>query len=478
MRLTLRTLLAWLDDTLSPGEVREIGKQVAESPFAKELVEKIHKVTRQRRLTVPARTGPDAVDANVVAAYLDNELDPEEVTELEKRCLSSDVNLAEVASVHQILSLIGQKAKVPQEARNRMYNLVKGRESVKTTAPNTPRRPKAERKPVSEPIPAWVTPLPPQRPLYAQFGPAAGVLALILILCFAAWKSLFIPETQPSVAAQAAGIGPAPSNPQQAAPVANATEEQAKSKGAEAAKVNSATGAGSAKASTKTADATRAEGKEEPKTGSETPKEVPAGSVGLAKKPSGILLKYSPQKRDGERWERVTDATGLSDQDRLLSLAPFRTSLELGSGAVDLVGESEVWVSANAPTRAAKLSVTQGRVVLHGTAHALPYELQFGSKTILVTPPPGVAVGVERLNRRDPGETSALAPVLKFVAADGPVKLSEGANETTLKGAGTVTYEPGGKWADPTSKPAPSWVGSSRVDLQACKLEYSIVSPK
>ena len=53
MRLTLRTLLAWLDDTLSPSEVREIGKQVAESPFAKELVERIHRVTRQRRLTVP-----------------------------------------------------------------------------------------------------------------------------------------------------------------------------------------------------------------------------------------------------------------------------------------------------------------------------------------------------------------------------------------------------------------------------------------
>ena len=39
MRLTLRTLLAWLDDTLSPSEVREIGKQVAESPFAQELVD-------------------------------------------------------------------------------------------------------------------------------------------------------------------------------------------------------------------------------------------------------------------------------------------------------------------------------------------------------------------------------------------------------------------------------------------------------
>ena len=37
MRLTLRTLLAWLDDTLQPTQVREIGVQVAGSPFAQEL---------------------------------------------------------------------------------------------------------------------------------------------------------------------------------------------------------------------------------------------------------------------------------------------------------------------------------------------------------------------------------------------------------------------------------------------------------
>ena len=62
MRLTLRTLIAWLDDTLTPGEVRAIGQQVAESPFAKELVERVHRVTRQRRLsvpsTIPGRTRP------------------------------------------------------------------------------------------------------------------------------------------------------------------------------------------------------------------------------------------------------------------------------------------------------------------------------------------------------------------------------------------------------------------------------------
>ena len=44
MRLTLRTLLAWLDDTLPPIQVREIGRQVSESPYAQELVERIHRV--------------------------------------------------------------------------------------------------------------------------------------------------------------------------------------------------------------------------------------------------------------------------------------------------------------------------------------------------------------------------------------------------------------------------------------------------
>ncbi len=70
MRLTLRTLLAWLDDTLQPAEVRAIGKQVAESPFAQELSERINRVTRQRRLSVPGSSGPDGSDPNTVAAYV------------------------------------------------------------------------------------------------------------------------------------------------------------------------------------------------------------------------------------------------------------------------------------------------------------------------------------------------------------------------------------------------------------------------
>ena len=104
---------------------------MAESPFAKELVERVQRVTRQRRLTYPGDLGTEPTDPNLVAGYLDNELEPEQVAEFEKRCLTSDVHLAEVASVHQVLSLIGQKAKVPADARQRMYRLVRGRETTK-----------------------------------------------------------------------------------------------------------------------------------------------------------------------------------------------------------------------------------------------------------------------------------------------------------------------------------------------------------
>ena len=64
MRLTLRTLLAYLDDRLSPGNAREIGKKLKESPFARELADRISTVVRQRRLTKPGRK-VKMIDPNV-----------------------------------------------------------------------------------------------------------------------------------------------------------------------------------------------------------------------------------------------------------------------------------------------------------------------------------------------------------------------------------------------------------------------------
>ena len=57
MRLTLRTLLAYLDDTLQPTEIKQIGQKVAESDAAQELVARIKQVTRRRRLTTPPPGG-------------------------------------------------------------------------------------------------------------------------------------------------------------------------------------------------------------------------------------------------------------------------------------------------------------------------------------------------------------------------------------------------------------------------------------
>ena len=132
MRLTLRTLLAYLDDTLEPSEIKQIGQKVAESDAAQELIARLKQVTRRRRLTTPPDTAKgEPFDPNTVAAYLDNELASEHVAELEKICLESDVHLAEVAACHQILTLVlGEPALVPPIAKERMYGLVKGREAI------------------------------------------------------------------------------------------------------------------------------------------------------------------------------------------------------------------------------------------------------------------------------------------------------------------------------------------------------------
>ena len=132
MRLTLRTLLAYLDDTLDPAEIKEIGQKVAESDTAQELIARIKQVTRRRRLTTPPATGPNArFDANTIAEYLDNVLPAEQVAEVEKTCLESDVHLAEIAACHQILTLVlGEPALVPPPARQRMYALAQGKGAV------------------------------------------------------------------------------------------------------------------------------------------------------------------------------------------------------------------------------------------------------------------------------------------------------------------------------------------------------------
>ena len=125
MRLTLRTLLAYLDDLLEPSQAKELGAKIQESEAASQLVMQIRDVIRKRRLTAPVVSGPGCdLDANLVAEYLDNTLSPEGVIDVERICLESDMHLAEVAASHQILTLVlGEPVDVGQASRERMYAL-------------------------------------------------------------------------------------------------------------------------------------------------------------------------------------------------------------------------------------------------------------------------------------------------------------------------------------------------------------------
>ena len=444
MRLTLRTLLAWLDDTLTPAEVRAIGKQVAELDYAKELVERIHKVTRQRRLTIPPRTGPDSVDANVVASYLDSELDPDLVSEFEKKCLTSDVHLAEVASVHQILSLIGQKAKVPPEAKERMYQLIKGRESTRPSRQAPPSRKVAEPDSRVEPIKPWVMPAPPKRKGKDQIAPILALAALIAILCWSAWVSLTpVNDAAPLIVTPRPPVKIAPPErpepPKQDAPVAlaNAVMPKAETPKPDVAKKEAA--------------------KPLPAAVAEKPARTFAeGVVAEAAKPTGLLARFNTEKSE---WTRLSDDTPLRDGDRLLSLEPFRATLAAPGANLFLIGETEV-VGREAPaTLGAKLELVHGKIVVEPSSSTLPIEILCNGATITIEAAVGQKIGVERRTRREQGSATFVPPVLRFWVADGTVKLkaAEGA-EVTLEGPGSIDFESPSTWWEKSALPAPGWV--------------------
>ncbi|MDZ4687981.1 MAG: hypothetical protein SH850_23150 [Planctomycetaceae bacterium] len=190
MRLTLRTLLAYLDDVLEPAETREIGRKIQESPLAAAQMSRIREVIRRRRLGAPDLDGPSqGIEPNLVAEYLDNALGPEQVADLERVCLESDVQLAEVAACHQILTLVlGEPQDVPYQSLDRFYAL--GPVAVDGRLHGTNGEPPRSMKPeplatkatlittggLSDRVPDYLK----STPWTQRFGPILGVAVVLL----------------------------------------------------------------------------------------------------------------------------------------------------------------------------------------------------------------------------------------------------------------------------------------------------------
>jgi hypothetical protein len=467
MRLTLRTLLAWLDDTLKPTEVREIGQHVAGSPFAQELSERIHRVTRQRRLSVPSRSGPEGTDPNQVAAYLDNDLDPEAVAEFEKKCLTSDVNLAEVASVHQILSLLGQKVKVPAEARTRMYQLVKGRETVHTKRQESTEPPEPE--PVTKPIQPWVLPETSPRPWFERFGPVAACLVLIALATWSAWRSLTAKSPEILLVAPAAGRGASDesiaSTDQLGQDPMLAAQSEASAHGEMPAHPQP-DGVGGPEPNPDEVSGTKGAKVADSKTKEPTLlREVPPGAAGLADPLDGILLRYNPDERE---WVRLTGPTPLSRADRLLCLAPSRALIAIGKLQLSLLGETEIRLLTQSSDKVPAIELLQGRALLR-QAPTGSLKVVFSERTATLELSPEDSLALARSGQRLEGQLAPQAPALEIYCTQGEPSVTVDQKHESMSPSSVVTVDSTGKLKRTTLDSLPSW--STETEPSAAELQ-------
>lgn len=408
MRLTLRTLLAYLDDVLEPGEAREIGQKIQDSPVAAALVSRIREVMRRRRLTAPDIDGPEqGVNPNIVAQYLDNSLTDDLVADMERVCLESDVQLAEVAACHQILTLVlGEPADVSPLQRERLLALCPGQpvgQLDMTPAPPT-RSPKPAPSPVvtavangegfEDRLPDFLKPSPwPSRVL-----PIAAVALLIVV-----WIGMVVSDQQkmsglfqPALRGPEAPAGGQPVAARDAAPAKNTPAVNGAATGDSEAGKLAATGIPETpppavpprqsepiEVAATTPAAVRpeipvpgvAEAKPLPPIPAKPAVEDPASPVPSPPPPAvpplpvsyvsseGILLK---EKAADHHWSLTPRQGNLQPGDQLAALEPFEALLSLDSDTAKVTLLGDTLVQLMGPTRAARvgLGIHHGRVVL------------------------------------------------------------------------------------------------------------------
>ncbi|MEZ6122900.1 MAG: hypothetical protein R3C49_06950 [Planctomycetaceae bacterium] len=210
MRLTLRTLLAYLDDRLPPANARELGQKIANSPFATDLAERIRDVVRRRRLASDTQNAK-TIDPNLIAEYLDDQLTPELVALMEKEVLASDSSLAEVAAVHQILGLLTDPVEISDTLKQRLYRMAPSTETPQESAADDAAPPEPQNGQAAE----W-------KPLAPQTTAQRTSPMLVLLLMAVGWLALLFTDAH---LFQPAANPPAPEPPDNREAVTAKTDE-------------------------------------------------------------------------------------------------------------------------------------------------------------------------------------------------------------------------------------------------------------
>jgi hypothetical protein len=406
MRLTLRTMLAYLDDLLEPSDAQAVKKKIDESEFATSLMHRMRDVTRRLRLGSPKLHGRGmGLDPNTVAEYLDNTLLSERVADFEKVCLESDVHLAEVASCHQILALVlGEPAEIQATGRQRMYEVVHQTEATADSRPSSSderkrletaarsaRRKKKRRRPkVPDYLREPATPEPTRR----RWAPALVGVALLAATGIGLWsywpaisQRLQVAQQRVEPPENTAAVEPKPAMPA----VDENTPDNAP---AETPLVNDRPPpeiGGSDQTEKDTPEArvgkpadTSADMPEEPPIEETEPDDkpiaqpVPASQkqtdtpeveektpapegIGRLTSEHGVLLRAV----DGQ-WQRVPDRIGtVYAGDQLIALPTYRPSVTMSSGvSLELLGGAMVSLGATDDDGVGRLHVTSGRVLL------------------------------------------------------------------------------------------------------------------
>ena len=129
MRLTLRTLLAYLDHILDDHDRIILEKKIQESDFAQNLIRRSRDTMTAQDLSAMDPIGHGIrQDPNLVAEYLDNTMANEQIEEFERQCLDmssdADTRLAEITACHHILTMVlGEPLQFSPSSRERMYRI-------------------------------------------------------------------------------------------------------------------------------------------------------------------------------------------------------------------------------------------------------------------------------------------------------------------------------------------------------------------